>query len=398
MYLQLGGGNHDIAMIASGANPQTVRVNSDNDIDHFRADFSGFTEAVDWRIENSISGQGGLRSDVSNPLITTMYFEQYTLIGGSAGDQLTADDHNDRIEGRGGNDTLNAGRGEDYVDGGEGDDSVYAGAGNDIVIGGDGSDVINSGSGSDIIHLTGISCHASGYVAFNVSSDTQVGTQARINLEGLLRIEAVTDGGADADIVQLSDEGNAFFLHDAYSGFHSSVALTEDYFGNQSAARFANIEEIRGMGGDDIIDLTSPDYSLAGVAMTIDGGEGNDVIWGSDANENISGGNGDDTIFGGIGMDVLTGGLGADAFEFTRTSTNTSVTDFDASEGDTLRFYNAGGAAFDASSATLTTTGIQISYTDIASGIDHSLSISLAQSASDFTATLAEIQNALEII
>ncbi|SMO67192.1 hypothetical protein SAMN06265173_10942 [Thalassovita litoralis] len=152
------------------------------------------------------------------------------------------------------------------------------------------------------------------------------------------------------------------------------------------------------MGGDDIIDLTSPDYSLAGIAMSIDGGDGNDVIWGSDANENIVGGNGDDTIFGGIGTDMLTGGAGADVFEFTRTSTNTSVTDFDISEGDTLRFYNAGGAEFDASSVVLTTTGIQISYTDTASGIDHSLSISLAQTGSDFTATLVEIQNALEII
>jgi serralysin len=253
-------------------------------------------------------------------------------------------------------------------------------------------------AGSDTIVLTGDTYHSSGYVAFNVSSDMQVGTQVRINLEGMVRIEAVTDGGADADIVQLSEEGDAFFLHDAFSGFHNSISLTEDYVGNKSAARFANIEEIRGMSGDDIIDLTSPDYSLSGVAMSIDGGEGNDIIWGSDANEYISGGNGNDAIFGGIGTDVLTGGAGADVFEFTRTSTDTSVTDFDIGEGDALRFYNAGGAEFNASSVALTANGLSISYADTASGTEHYISISLATSAVDFTASLSELQTAIEIL
>lgn len=261
-----------------------------------------------------------------------------------------------------------------------------------------GSDFLSGGLGNDTIVLTGNGYHTAGYVAVNVSSDTQIGTQARIDLEGLVRIEAVTDGGEDTDIVQLSEQGDAFFLHDAYSGFHSSITLTDDYIGNQSTARFANIEEIRGMGGNDIIDLTSPDYSLAGMGLYIDGGAGNDVIWGSDANESISGGNGDDTIFGGVGTDVLTGGAGADVFEFTRTSANTSVTDFEISEGDTLRFYNAGGAVFDSSSVVLTDQGILITFTDTALGSSHEISIDLASSAAEFTTTLPEILGALEIL
>jgi Ca2+-binding RTX toxin-like protein len=336
--------------------------------------------------------------------------------GGAGNDSIRTGDGDDTLIGGDGDDDLRAGTGTDSISGGAGDDYVYGengndtldgGVGDDFVTGGDGSDLITSSvgidfisgdQGNDTVVLTGTTNHTSGYVAFNVSSDTQVGTQARINLEGLVRIEAVTDGGGDADIVQLSEEGDAFFLHDAYSGFHSSVSLTEDYVGNESAARFANIEEIRGMGGNDIIDLTSSDYSLAGVSMTIDGGEGNDFIWGSDANENISGGDGDDTIFGGIGADVLSGDLGADVFEFTRTSTNTSVTDFDVGEGDMLRFYNAGGAEFDASSVALTANGITIFYTDTASGIDHDISIALAASAAEFSATLPEILNVLEFI
>lgn len=301
-------------------------------------------------------------------------------IGTAEGDILLGGDRPDALVGL---------QGDDYLSGGGDADLIYAGSG---------ADLIDGGTHADVIFLSGTTYHTTGYVALNVSSDTQVGTQARINLEGLVRIEVVTDGGADADLVQLSDESDAFFLHDAYSGFHSSVALAQDYAGTESVARFANIEVVRGMGGDDIIDLTSPDYSLDGIAMSIDGGDGNDVIWGSDANENISGGNGNDTIFGGIGTDVLTGGEGADVFEFTRTSTGTSVIDFDIAEGDTLRFYNAGGAVFDASSVELSDRGILISYSDTASGTSHGISIDLVAGATGLTATLPEVLNALEIL
>lgn len=82
-------------------------------------------------------------------------------------------------------------------------------------------------------------------------------------------------------------------------------------------------------------------------------------------------------MLGGIRTDVLTVGLGADEFEFTRTSTDITLTDFDVGEGDALRFYNTGGAEFDASSVGLTANGIIVSYTDTASGTEHDISIAL---------------------
>lgn len=394
----------NVSELISGQMPDfgiTIKNNGETDAGSFTVRFYLSQDSVvgDGDIQIGEQTISGLAVDEETQRITANMAVPYSVIAGDyfflavvdPDDDIPEDDEANNIFYMGGDiwDPIEVSPAQDvHSVGTNGDDMLFGG----------GADLIEGVAGGDTVFLSGDSYHTSGYVAFNVSSDTQVGTQAQISLEGLLRIKAVTDGGAGADRVQLTDEADAFFLHDAYSGFHSSVALAEDYVGNESAARFANIEEIHGGDGDDIIDLTSPDYSLAGVAMSIDGGEGNDVIWGSDANENISGGNGNDTIFGGIGTDLITGGAGADVFDFTRTSTNTSVTDFDVIEGDTLRFYNAGGAVFDASSVALTTTGIQISYTDTASSIDHGLSISLAQSASDFTATLAEIQNALEII
>jgi hypothetical protein len=86
-------------------------------------------------------------------------------------------------------------------------------------------------------------------------------------------------------------------------------------------------------------------------------------------------------VFGGkiyIPPIGITGGLGADEFQFTRTSQDTSVTDFDTSQGDTLSFYNAGGASFDKDSIAANSAGdgITIGYTH--DNQTHSLDISLA--------------------
>ena len=169
------------------------------------------------------------------------------------------------------------------------------------------------------------------------------------------------DGGADVDTVELTDGSDAFFLHDSFGGFHSSLTLVEDYDSRLGTARIANIENINSGLGDDIVDLTSPDYSLAGQNITVDGGSGDDTLWGSDANETLKGGVGDDELFGGAGTNVLTGGAGADEFQFTKTSTNDTVKDFSLSDGDTLKFFNKGGALFDRDSVSLTGDVLSIS-------------------------------------
>lgn len=229
----------------------------------------------------------------------------------------------------------------------------------------------------------------------NTSSTTQIGTGDKVTLEEMLRVEDVIDGGADTDKIELGEGNIALFLHDALSGFHSSVELSSDSTGKQSKARLENIEKITGNDGNNIIDLTSPDYSLAGQSIEVDGGLGADIIWGSDANETIIGGDGDDELFGGAGTNVLTGGSGADEFQFTMTSENDSVTDFNAADGDTLAFFNTGGATFDKNSVTANSEGdgisIEYSYNDQA----QSLNISLGLSSSSIT---NDLLSAIEII
>ena len=254
---------------------------------------------------------------------------------------------------------------------------ILAGQGDDLIEAGLGQDLIFGDEGNDLIVLKGYNSFNNGFVAKNTSSPNQIATNEKVNLVSFLKIEDVIDGGAGADTIKLDDGNLALFLHDGFSGFHSSVSLVTDSQGLSSTQRLSNIEIITGSDGNNIIDLTSPDYSLAEQSIEVDGGSGEDIIWGSDANETIQGGVGDDIIFGGAGTNILTGGLGADEFQFTMTSTNDRVTDFNTAQGDTLKFFNTGGAEFDKSSVKLNDAedGIDIDYLN--AGLTGTLSISL---------------------
>ncbi len=66
---------------------------------------------------------------------------------------------------------------------------------------------------------------------------------------------------------------------------------------------------VKGLNGDDVVDA----HGLAGgaVALSIDGGDGADLLVGSAGDDTISGGPGDDVLNGGPGQDALDGGPGS---------------------------------------------------------------------------------------
>ena len=229
--------------------------------------------------------------------------------------------------------------GIENIIGGNYSDILTGSSANNSIQGLIGLDLIDGVAGDDTITLTGNTTH-DGKFAHNVGSTTQVATNTQISLVGKVKLETVVDGGADADTINLGSGNDAFFLHDSFSDFHSSLTLTTDtHTGAEGTQRIMNVETINGLDGDDIIDLTSPDYSLAGQVITINGGNGEDIIWGSDATETLIGGNGNDVLFGGSSNDTLIGGSGADTFEFTVTSGNDTISDYSKSQGDILKIY-----------------------------------------------------------
>ena len=74
--------------------------------------------------------------------------------------------------------------------------------------------------------------------------------------------------------------------------------------------RISGIEVINAGDGDDVVDLTSSRYAYGDV--TIDGGNGDDVLWSSAGNDTLLGGAGNDQLVSGAGADTLDGGAGSD--------------------------------------------------------------------------------------
>lgn len=215
------------------------------------------------------------------------------------------------------------------------------------------------------------------YYAHNVSSDWQVGTGVYVSLEGFNRFTDVSVGSSAFDAVMLTDSNDAFFLHDSLSDFPDISLLSEGTFGDMGRPRIESVEYIAGLGGNDIIDLTSRDYDLSEQKIFIDGGTGNDTIWGSSADEFIFGGAGDDILFGGIGSDTLHGGDGADYFEFTVTSDSNLIGDFSIDEGDKLVFYNSSEYTFDARSISIEADVLHILYYNTSGDLAGEVSVEL---------------------
>jgi uncharacterized delta-60 repeat protein len=106
--------------------------------------------------------------------------------------------------------------------------------------------------------------------------------------QNVLRIS----GSQRGDVIRLRRENGRILI--------SGVA------GSFDPATFSGVV-IDGNAGDDVIDA-----SIASVPVTVNGGDGNDVIYGGAKADALSGGNGNDTIFGGGGSDTLHGNNGND--------------------------------------------------------------------------------------
>ena len=219
--------------------------------------------------------------------------------------------------------------GDDYIQGTDADDTVYSSAGSDLILASAGDDKI-------ILRTENI---FEALFAHNVKTDRY------LSLIGKSKYSSVIDGEEDSDTIILMDNsnGDAFFLHDAYSDLHESVSTTFDDKGMQTAARVISVETILAGDGDDIIDLTSDTFDMGGTNITVKGEAGDDVLWAAEGNDTLDGGIGDDTLFGGDGNDIFTGGDGADVFEFVNSAAVQTDTITDYTPDDTLKFYLGDG-------------------------------------------------------
>jgi Ca2+-binding RTX toxin-like protein len=250
---------------------------------------------------------------------------------------------NDTLLGGAGNDTLLGGDGDDFIDGNRGDDLALMGAGDDVFQWdpGDGNDTVEGQDGFDKMLFNGaniaenidISANGGRVLFFrNVASVTMdlndvegidfralggadnivvgdlTGTDVtRIDLD-LRGPNGGGDGAADTVTVNGTQGADTFgAAGDAGGinvfGLHTTVNI---FFQEQANDRLT----LNGLGGDDVIDASS--LEADGIQLTMNGGLGADVFFGSEGDDLINGGDGNDTALMGAGDDVFVWNPGDD--------------------------------------------------------------------------------------
>ncbi|HWB13746.1 MAG TPA: calcium-binding protein [Pirellulales bacterium] len=299
------------------------------------------------------------------------------------------------VDGGTGNDTLTGGDGSDLLMGGDGNDVIVGGHSNDTLIGGagndtfvwnpgDGSDTIEGQDGRDTLQFNGANISENidlaangsrlrlsrdvGAIAMDVNGVEQVNvvplggtdtltvndlagtgvTDVNVGLAGAPGSGAgdgqadtvIVNGTAAADSIAISGSGSTVVV----AGLSATVHIAQSEGANDSL-------HVNGLLGNDTINASRLHAGV--IALTLDGGDGDDTLTGSAGNDTISGGRGNDTAFLGAGddtfvwnpgdgSDVVEGQGGADTLQFNGANVSENI-DL-AANGKRLRLSRDVGA------------------------------------------------------
>jgi Ca2+-binding RTX toxin-like protein len=218
-----------------------------------------------------------------------------TLSGGAGNDQLFGQAGDDTLLGRGGFDSLFGGSETDTLVGGEGLDQVFGESGNDQMVWnpGDDTDLNEGGAGIDTVEVNG----GNGAEAFTATAN---GT--RVRFDRLAPATFAIDIGTSEKLVVNANGGNDSFS--STGDLAALIAITVD--------GGAGDDTILGSNGVDVL-RGGDDHDF------VDGQQGNDVVSLGDGDDTFQWdpGDGSDTIEGQAGTDamVFNGSGGAETFE-----------------------------------------------------------------------------------
>jgi Ca2+-binding RTX toxin-like protein len=218
-----------------------------------------------------------------------------TLTGGSGADRLVGQAGNDTLLGKGGTDTLFGSTGNDTLTGGDADDLAFGGGGDDRMIWnpGDDTDLNEGGAEVDTTEVNG----GNGAEVFTTTANG-----ARVRFDRLDPAPFSIDIGTTEKLVLNANGGN-----DSYSAT-----------GNLAALIAVTVDG--GLGDDTILGTNGVDILLGGDNNDfVDGQQGNDVAFLGAGNDVFQWdpGDGSDTIEGQAGADTMlfNGSAGDESFE-----------------------------------------------------------------------------------
>jgi Ca2+-binding RTX toxin-like protein len=244
---------------------------------------------------------------------------------------------NDTLLGSNGVDILLGGDGNDLADGQQGNDVAFLGAGDDTFQWdpGDGSDVVEGQAGADAMTFNGANISENMDVSANGGRVRFTRNVANITMD-LNDVESIVVkllGGADNLVVNdvsgtdltsvVTDAGGADGQFDniianatngddvatvtgtgpnvQVNGLPARISVT-------GVAANSDRVTVNALAGADVLDATG--LAADSALLTLDGGDGDDVLLGGAGNDTLLGGAGDDVLIGGPGTDIIDGGTG----------------------------------------------------------------------------------------
>jgi len=324
--------NDKITLRLAPGDPQALQVDVGDDRS---PDFTFKRERIAQIVVDGGAGDDLIRIDESNGVFTDSL---PTTIDGGPG--------NDTIDGGSGAETLIGGDGNDVIDGNKGADTAQLGSGNDLFIWdpGDGSDVVEGQDGLDTMRFNG----APGAERFGLSANRNRFRLVRdvgnvtMDTAGVERVDLNTLGGADdvfvddlsgTDVASVNIDLAGSLGGTTSDGFVDRVVTSGTdgndaigIVGDPSGVTVSGLREqvaikhqeptdeltVNGRAGSDSIDASA--LAANAIALTLDGGTGDDTIAGSQGVEHSIGGDGSDVIDGNKGADTAELGSGNDVF------------------------------------------------------------------------------------
>ncbi|MEN0012441.1 MAG: calcium-binding protein [Solirubrobacteraceae bacterium] len=267
-----------------------------------------------------------------------------TLWGGGGADTLIGGPGPDKIFGVRSNNVIRGGAGDDYIEGGAGSDDIDTGSGNNTVFGSSGQDVITAGDGNNYVDVGGgndkatlgngnnVIVTGSGggtFTAGNGNNTVYYGSGIAyitlghgvntIYLAGTAGVRSLKCGGNPNTVVYVNSAALKQFTMQIFQKrkAHGCATITT-YDGNKAIqAKIAPLWDPFHLTGGDGIDKLFGGHG----GGTIDGGEGDNVLW-ADYNEEtglprsqqytttITAGDGNNQVYGGRGTNDITLGNG----------------------------------------------------------------------------------------
>ncbi|MBO9497254.1 hypothetical protein J7438_24675, partial [Thalassotalea sp. G20_0] len=327
----------DVLLRRQGDDLLITRHADSNDSVRILNHFTDQTGAVSLRAINVITFANGTRWNTDDILVQSVK-------GTEANDQILAHAENDAITALGGDDVVHGQGGHDQIDGGDGSDTLYGETGRDVLLGGQGDDRLEGGDDDD--RLEG-----------GEGVDTLLGEDGSDQLFGGDQNDDLSGGGGNDQLFGDSgnDTLNGDWGDDTLHGGSGDDELT-DLTGNNTLYGGEGNDKLSGRGhlfGNEGDDTLKGSGLLAGgeghdvitgqSGSTLRGDTGNDTLivdsqpWERGVLSTLEGGAGDDTIYGGFTDDEYLFNLGDGADRVIERRLGEAYSNYDASF-DVLRF------------------------------------------------------------